>query len=212
MWKIKLKCNLLQLLILTILLVFSLPGWKLWVRTFRNEGQGSATYTQDVYLPHKISWASTWRLARFISVTQSLCKKEPHVGVVLQNKKNQYLCSVTRSRIQTWHLLAATTTTYLLPTTMPYKYFVSFFFELTKTSTSIWPTLHYFQPSGLLQTVFFFFFGLMQTSTGIWPSLQQRHTDAAQGISNLAWSKADCNIELYFTHCTNHLNCNSFCL
>ncbi len=58
----------------------------------------------------------------------------------------------------------------------------------------------------------FFFFGLMQTSTGIWPSLQQRYTDAAQGISNLAWSKADCNIELYFTHCTNHLNCNSFCL
>lgn len=54
-----------------------------------------------------------------------------------------------------------------------------FSFSLTKTSTSIWPTLHYLQPPYLLQTVFLFF-GLMQTSTGIWPRLQQRRTDAAQ--------------------------------
>ncbi len=62
-----------------------------------------------------------------------------------------------------------------------------FSFSLTKTSTSICPTLHYLQPPYLLQTVFLFF-DLMRTSTGIWPRLQQRHTDAAQDSALTLWS------------------------
>jgi hypothetical protein len=157
MWKTKLKCDLLQLLILTILRVSSLPGWQLWVRTFRNEGQGSATYTQDVILPHKISWASTWRLARFSSVTQSLCKKEPRVGVVLQNKKTNIYVLLQGAEFKPGTaLLPQQLLTYFQPPCRRSTLFL-FSFSLTKTSTSIWPTLHYFQPPYLLQTVFFFF-------------------------------------------------------
>jgi hypothetical protein len=46
-------------------------------------------------------------------------KKNYMLVLYCRTKNNQFLWSVTRRRIQTWHRIAAATTTYLLPTTMP---------------------------------------------------------------------------------------------
>ncbi len=157
--------------------------WQVWVRIFQNEGQGSASYTQDVILPDKISWASTWRLARFSSVTQSFCKKRTTFWCCTQPI---FMFCYKEENPNLALLLLQQLLTYFQPPCRRSTLF-HFSFSLTKTSTSIWPTLHYLQPPYLLQTVFLFF-DLMRTSTGIWPRLQQRHTDAAQDSALTLWS------------------------
>jgi hypothetical protein len=89
------------------------------VRTFLNEGQGSASYTQDVILPDKISWVTHDALHDLAASHSHFAKKNYMLVLYCRTKNNQFLWSVTRRRIQTWHRIAAATTTYLLPTTMP---------------------------------------------------------------------------------------------